>query len=111
MSYDLQADRAAIRAQILADQAERADGEAHTARTVAIAAEQVPTTWVRKSASWQRETFGGAVFGRREIRRCQRGIEVYRKVDFGRDHHIATWTYEELAQLLNQGRTVVGLKD
>lgn len=111
MSYDLQAERAQVRAQILADQGERADGEGHTARTVMLAGAQVPQDWVRLSAVRQREIFGAAVFGGRHVRRTLRGFEVYRRVAFGQDYNISSWSHAEIAELLNEGKTVVGRKD
>jgi len=106
-------ERANIRAQIRADQAQRAEGEVHTARTVAIAAGRVPAEWTRLSAAQQRQIFGGAWAGRREVRHnVRRGVvEVYQKVDYGRDYNIQDWSYAEIAQLLNRRETVVGKKD
>lgn len=104
-----------VRAQILADQAQRAEGETHTATTVQNAATVwgAPTRYTRVSAADQRRMFGGAPFGRRQWMHDARqgGFWVYRRVDYGRDWHEAWWSYEDLAQLLNRGRTVAGWKD
>jgi hypothetical protein len=109
---DLQAERAAVRAQILSDQAQRAAGETHTARTVELAARRASALWARMSADQQRQILGGAVFGRREARhRPGRGFEVRRVVGFGGDHDVQAWSYAEIAALLNQGETVAGKKD
>jgi hypothetical protein len=108
----IETERARIRAQILADQAERAEGETHTARTVQLAAGRVPLTWTRLSAAQQRSIFGGAPFGRREVRHVYgRGLDVQRVVGFGGDWDIQHWSYAEVAQLLNRNETVVGKKD
>lgn len=110
---DIQAERAAVRAQILGDQAERAAGETHTERTVRVAAGSwVPSSWTKLSATQQRQWFGGVVFGRRQVKHLPgRGFEVRRVVDYGRDHNDQTWSYAEIAALLNQGETVAGKKD
>lgn len=110
---DLQAERAAIRAQILSDQAQRADGETHTARTVGLAAWRVNDAFAVLGADAQRQILGGVVFGRRKVRHCpgRSGFEVLRTVGFGGDYDVQRWTYAEIAALLNAGATVVGKKD
>jgi hypothetical protein len=108
----IETERASIRAQILDDQAERAVGENHTARTVMLAAWRVNDEFELLPAERQRALFGGVVFGRRKVRhRPGRGFEVYRVVAYGQDYNIASWSYAEIADLLNTGKTVVGLKD
>jgi hypothetical protein len=104
-------ERAAVRAQILSDQAARADDETHTARTVALGAAQVPAAWTKLGALRQRALFGGVPFGRRAVRLTPRGVEVRRIVDYGRDWNDQDWSYAEIAALLNRGETVVGKKD
>jgi hypothetical protein len=105
-----------IREQILADQAQRAEGENHTESTVrnaACALGAIATRYRRVAVAEQRRIFGGAVFGKREWKHdYQRGgFWVYRRVDYGRDYHHAFFTYAEIAKLLNKGETVKGQKD
>jgi hypothetical protein len=108
----IETERANIRAQIAADQAERADGDTHTARTVRLAAAKVSGTWSKLTAAEQRTIFGGAPFGRRGVRHLLgTGFKVRQVVSFGSDYNDQEWTYAEIAELLNAGKTVVGVKD
>jgi hypothetical protein len=45
------------------------------------------------------------------VRLTPRGIAVRQIVDYGRDVNDQTWTYAEIAKLLNAGETVVGRRD
>jgi hypothetical protein len=108
---NIDTERAAVRAQIVSDQAQRAAGETHTARTVEAAARQASALWARMSADQQRHIFGGVVFGRRELRHRNGRFEVRRSVGFGGDSDEQDWSYAEVATLLNRGETVVGKKD
>jgi hypothetical protein len=111
MSIDTE--RARVRAQILADQAERGPGETHTARTVMLAAWKINDAFAALGADEQRRIFGGAVFGRRKVRHepGRSGFGVLRVVSFGSDYDIQHWSYAEIAALLNRGETVVGKRD
>lgn len=106
-----------VRTQILADQAIRTEGDNHTENTVRAAIRYTffenRATFQALTAAEQRSVWGAAPFGRRHVRHdaAQGGFVVRRVVGFGMDFHDTTWTYAEVAALLNAGQTVVGKRD
>ena len=79
---------------------------------VAQAAEGITEEWHRIPAREQHQRFGGAPFGKREVRhRPGLGFDVKRIVAFGQDYNIQFWSYLDVAALLANGETVVGKRD
>lgn len=106
-----------MNAQIIADQAIRAEGEQHTANTVEASIRYttfaVRREFAKLSAAEQRSLWNAAPFGRREVRHAPErgGFQVRTTVGYGSDYNVQDWTYAEVARLLNRGATVVGWKD
>ena len=52
--------------------------------------------WVKLSASEQRKLFGFALFGRKSLRYCDKGIETMVRIAYGMDYHCQDYSWEKI---------------